>query len=213
MEANDIIPHREEEFVNNPFAHLMIASDDPCRKYFSTMFQFMNSCEFDLLSLYLHSVCSSDFQAVVKRDIPILYIADRKTKKIAANGVAPFVQLLSEVARCLPDRTYTIKETILRNRANSTIIMSQFTVVGTLVFQINSNSANVRHIKNDEIVIDNAADFHPKKQLVGGEDSPIKSYECTGTLTLNRERKILRLLFDYTKDRNNNWVGFPADAV
>ena len=199
-----------ENSLWNEFARLKISANDPCRKYLSTIIEYLNSYDFDKLSLYLDDICAADFQAVLKRDVPLQCISGGSTKKMVMEGVPSFIKFVSELSLCVPDRIYSIKETILRNQPDFTLIMCHLTVTATLVLKMNTNNLNVHcNLDDKTMTLHKSVNFNPKLELVGGEGSPVRSMKCTATLKLNRERKVSHLLFDYTQDRDKHWVDIP----
>ena len=173
------------------------------------MFHYTNSSEFDKLLNLMKDICAPDFQTHVKGHNPLFdFVMDHDPfvhKTATVIGVESFVNMSATMANCVPDRLYTVKDTIIRNRPDSMVIMCKFVISGTLVLKMKIDDSNIS--KQKEPIV---ADFHQGKItsscIVGNEDSPTVSAECMATLQLNKDGKICRMIIDYTRDRNKNWV-------
>ena len=187
---------------------LRVPADDPRRQYLSTIFHFSNSCEFGKLSQFLHEHCTNDFEMHIKGKNPLFSFTENEVelpKTIVVAGIDPYVNLNALMAECVPDRVYRVTETIIRNRFDCMIIISKYSITGTLVLKakLNQNS----DFKTPELKVGNfQQDMVTGSRLVGGENSPHVSLESTATLVLDNTGKIRRLFFDYSSGRNEHWI-------
>lgn len=197
------------------FSEVKVAIDDPCRQYFANFFRYINKSDFRSLSKFLHDNCASDFQVHIKRANPlrVFDVVDHDAK--AANslvvvGVDACIDLHVISSQCVPDRMYRIKETVLRNRTDSMVIMCKLDVFGTVISKLKMDNFPVEKSEGDSMTIHKdsfKSEMVTSKVLVGNADMPLSSStECTATLQLDKDRKISRLIFDYTDSRNTNWI-------
>ena len=173
------------------------------------MFSYTNSSEFDKLLNLMKDICAPDFQAHLKGHNPLFdFLTDHDPfvhKMVTIIGVESFVNMSATMANCVPDRLYTVKDTIIRNRPDSMVIMCKYVISGTLVLKVKIDDSNISKQK-ETIVANFQQDKITSSWIVGNEDSPTVSAECMATLQLNKDRKICRLILDYSRDRNKNWI-------
>ena len=172
------------------------------------MFHYMNTFEFDKLSEYMHEICAPDFQVVIKKEKPFFAFAATGAEKpttAVVDGVDAYVNLNASLASCVPDRVYALKETIIRNRPDSMVIMSKFVISGSLVSKMKTNDPDMLSNDGKDLKI-KESNFNPEIVYLGEEKVQRNVSECTGTLQLDKDRKVHRMFIDYTTDRNKNWI-------
>jgi len=99
-----------------------------------TVFGYLNSFDFPNLSQFMHQHCTEDFIYCCKGDDNSrkMYVP----KSLTLTGVESFMSFVTSIGDCVPDRTYILTETIIRNRVDCCFILSKFVVSGTAVFQV-----------------------------------------------------------------------------
>ena len=143
------------------------------------------------------------------------------------------MNMVTAMGECVPDRYYQLSETIIRNRADCSFIIGKFTLIGTIVFQIKSKSSDVKIDEDNNNQsgekkrtrgLDSAFQdlkIAGKEMSIGEESvqfapgnlfedcatpTPSIKYNGVATLFLNAEKKIRRVVFDYSASRNENWI-------
>ena len=186
---------------------LRIPPNDPRRYYLNTIFQCSNSCDFVTLSRFMHAHATDDFTVICSGKNPLLSFTDSKAhlpQSVTIVGVDAYINLNSSMGECVPDRYYSITETIIRNSLEYTIIMSKYVLTGTLVYKVNPPNKSVLGSK----MLVKETSYKPN--FAGGsvaeEESTTMTLEGTATCQLDKHGKIQRLCFDYTHLRNRNWI-------
>ena len=151
----------------------------------------------------------------------------------SVSGVDAFVNMLAAMGECVPDRFYELADTIIRNRFDCSFVIGKFVLTGTVVFQLAATTAasggdNSKTINNEtanetkkshsnfhdltftgqELKIeDDNVKFAPGNMFKdSAAPTPAIRYDGVATIYLNAEKKIRKLMFDYSPTRNENWV-------
>eukprot|EP01037_Dinobryon_pediforme_P028528 gene28528-31841_t len=106
---------------------------------------------------------------------------------------------MNSMGDCVPDRFYTLEDSIIRNRMDGTLIISQFVVMGTGVRELTMKLESTKR------------QFKAGGILKGG--TCFIRLEGTSTMTLNSAGKICSVLWDFSDDRNANWINTPLESA
>ena len=155
----------------------------------------------------MHEICAPDFQVVIKKENILSLVAHGSEKLTTAifDGVDAYVNFNASLASCAPDSVYDLKETVIRNRPDSMVIMSKFVASGSLISKIKTNDPDMLSNDGKDLKI-KESNFNPEIVYLGEEKVQRNVSECTGTLQLDKDRKVHRMFIDFTTDRNKNWI-------
>ena len=220
------LSNQSEDNVVDRLETLKVPPDDPRRQYVTKFFQYMNGGEYEKLTTFLHESAAEDYFFHVNsapsneiRTDPNPYLP----KSLIINGVDTFVNFMNSMGDCVPDRFYTLEDSIIRNRMDGTLIISQFVVMGTgvreLTMKLESTSIDdsspfptrggkVRYAEFNTggkiLTVEEERQFKAGGILKGG--TCFIRLEGTSTMTLNSAGKICSVLWDFSDDRNANWI-------
>lgn len=230
---NEFIPNDEENrVIDISWEALKVPLDDPRRQYVAKFFQYINCGDYENLSKFLHEFAAEDFYYHAKSvptnnqkkggSEPDPYLP----KSLLISGVDSFVSFSTSIGDCVPDRFYTIEDSIIRNRADGTLLISKFVVMGTGVRELTMKLEPDNEFENDE------SSSYPSRIgkvrytefMTGGKDVALEDehhfkaggmlkcgvyslrYEGTCTMTLSTTGKICSVVWDFSDERNANWI-------